>query len=509
VNQLLPFPTRTAPPLVVVGDALLDVDLEGVVRRVCPDAPAPVLDDLEERPRPGGAALAAWLAAEGGRDVVLVTALADDEPARRLRSLLDGRVRVLTVPTAGSTPVKKRVRSRGQTLLRLDEGVRGELGDAPNEELREVLRAAGAVLVSDYGRGLASHPGVRAALAEVVDDLPVTWDPHTKGAPPVPGIALATPNQEEARLLAPRHGGDERPGQADGAEDGLPGAARHARALRRHWSASAVAVTLGARGALLATGDGAPLVVPAPNVVALDTCGAGDAFAAAVTGLLAAGVEPGPAVAAAVEVAARFVAAGGASAVAAGGASAVAGGASAVAGGGGAGGVGGADDGLGNPVGPGADLDAVVAATRARGGSVVVAGGCFDLVHAGHVRYLEAARRLGDCLVVALNSDEGVRRLKGPGRPIVGEADRERVLRALACVDAVVVFDEPTPSVVLERVRPDVFAKGGDYTDRHIEEADVMARWGGAVVTLPYLDGRSTTNLLRTLQGDLEPAADA
>jgi rfaE bifunctional protein nucleotidyltransferase chain/domain len=124
------------------------------------------------------------------------------------------------------------------------------------------------------------------------------------------------------------------------------------------------------------------------------------------------------------------------------------------------------------------------------------------------VRYLEAARRLGDCLVVALNSDAGVRRLKGHGRPIVPQADRERVLRALACVDAVVVFDEPTPAAVLERVRPDVFAKGGDYTGRHIEESDVMAAWGGAVVALPYLDGRSTTRLVETLEHLTERQTD-
>lgn len=494
MNQLLPFPTRTAPPLVVVGDALLDVDLEGVARRVCPDAPAPVLEDLAEHPRPGGAALAAWLAAEGGRDIVLVTALGDDEPARRLRALLDGRVQVLALPTAGTTAVKRRVRSRGQTLVRLDEGAVGAIGPVPGAELREVLRAAGGVLVSDYGRGVAGVPAVRDALSEVAADVPVCWDPHGRGARPIPGLALATPNQEEARVLARAHAGYEPPAEADGAEDGLPGAARHARALRRAWSAGGVAVTLGARGALLATGDGAPLVAPAPRVAAHDTCGAGDSFAAAATGMLAAGSEPGQAVAAAVDVAARFVAAGGASAVAAG---------RAWSRGAGTPGTAAAD------LGPGDDAGAVVAAARSRGGTVVVAGGCFDLLHAGHVRYLEAARRLGDCLVVALNSDDGVRRLKGAGRPVVGEADRERVLRALACVDAVVVFDEPTPSAVLDRLRPDVFAKGGDYTNRHIEEADVMARWGGAVVALPYLDGRSTTNLLRTLQGDLEPAADA
>jgi rfaE bifunctional protein nucleotidyltransferase chain/domain len=127
---------------------------------------------------------------------------------------------------------------------------------------------------------------------------------------------------------------------------------------------------------------------------------------------------------------------------------------------------------------------------------VVAAGGCFDLLHAGHVRLLEAARALGDCLVVCLNSDESVRRLKGPGRPVVPQADRADVLRGLGCVDAVAIFAEDTPAAVLERLRPHLFVKGGDYGARDLPEAEVLARWGGQAVLVPYLEGRSTSGLL-------------
>jgi D-beta-D-heptose 7-phosphate kinase / D-beta-D-heptose 1-phosphate adenosyltransferase len=126
----------------------------------------------------------------------------------------------------------------------------------------------------------------------------------------------------------------------------------------------------------------------------------------------------------------------------------------------------------------------------------VAAGGCFDLLHAGHVRLLEAARALGDCLVVCLNSDASVRRLKGPGRPVVPEADRAEVLHSLGCVDAVAIFGEDTPAAALERLRPHLFVKGGDYGARDLPEADVLARWGGQAVLVPYLEGRSTTSLL-------------
>ena len=138
---------------------------------------------------------------------------------------------------------------------------------------------------------------------------------------------------------------------------------------------------------------------------------------------------------------------------------------------------------------------------RAAGGTVVATGGCFDVLHAGHVSLLRAARALGDCLVVCLNSDDSVRRLKGPARPLTPEADRVRVLEALECVDAVVVFDEDTPERVLQEVRPDVWAKGGDYALSDLPEAEVVSRWGGETVVLPYLAGRSTTGLIGAAAG--------
>jgi rfaE bifunctional protein nucleotidyltransferase chain/domain len=130
----------------------------------------------------------------------------------------------------------------------------------------------------------------------------------------------------------------------------------------------------------------------------------------------------------------------------------------------------------------------------------VAAGGCFDLLHAGHVELLEAARGLGDCLVVCLNSDRSIRRLKGPGRPIVDEADRRRLLEALHCVDAVAIFDEPTPIAILERLRPHVFAKGADHRLEDLPERAVLAGWGGTVAILPLAGARSTTSVIRSVR---------
>jgi rfaE bifunctional protein nucleotidyltransferase chain/domain len=127
---------------------------------------------------------------------------------------------------------------------------------------------------------------------------------------------------------------------------------------------------------------------------------------------------------------------------------------------------------------------------------VVATGGCFDLLHAGHVSTLMAARRLGDCLIVCINSDRSVGRLKGAGRPVVAENDRVALLRALGCVDAVVVFDEDTPETVLRELHPHVWAKGGDYSSETMPEARAVQDGGGQVIVLPFVEGHSTTRLI-------------
>jgi rfaE bifunctional protein nucleotidyltransferase chain/domain len=145
-----------------------------------------------------------------------------------------------------------------------------------------------------------------------------------------------------------------------------------------------------------------------------------------------------------------------------------------------------------------AEAAELAAALRRDGGTLVATGGCFDVLHAGHVATLEAAARLGDGLVVLLNSDASVRRLKGPDRPVQSADDRARVLLGLRSVDAVLVFDEDDPRTVLDRLRPDIWAKGGDYDASCLPELDLVRSWGGRVVLLPYLAGRSTTAILNT-----------
>lgn len=145
-----------------------------------------------------------------------------------------------------------------------------------------------------------------------------------------------------------------------------------------------------------------------------------------------------------------------------------------------------------------ARLVGICRARQARGERVVVTNGCFDLLHVGHVRYLQAARALGDCLVVGLNADESVRRLKGPNRPLIPGAERAEVLAALSCVDYVVLFDEDTAADLVRAVRPDVYVKGGDYGSgsKPLPEAEVVASYGGEVVLAPFTPGRATSSII-------------
>ncbi|MBL7258449.1 PfkB family carbohydrate kinase [Paractinoplanes lichenicola] len=448
--------------LVIVGDTLLDRDVDGSVRRVAPDAPAPVLDEERVTERPGGAGLAALLAAQSGQEVALVTALADDAGGARLSELLaEAGVKVYALPLPGATPEKVRLRADGQVLLRLDRGGSAQAPGAATEAVLDVLRAAKAILVSDYGRGVAGHPELRRALGETKAAL--VWDPHPDGPAPVPNARLVTPNLAEVRKLS---------GDAGGGNT-LAAAQRGAQALRQRWRAGAVVVTCGAEGAVLCHSGPTPLVVPAPQVGAGDTCGAGDRFAASAALALAEGALVSEAVQRAVADASAYVAGGGVNAA--------------------------PRELTVSPERIGADeAGQLVAEVRERGGTVVATGGCFDLLHVGHLATLRAARQLGDCLIVCLNSDDSVRGLKGPDRPLNPQHDRARMLAALDCVDAVVIFGESTPEAVLTWLRPGIWVKGGDYDA--LPETELVERWGGQTVIVPYLDGRSTTRTIAAAQ---------
>ncbi|BDT87511.1 hypothetical protein GV791_10090 [Nocardia cyriacigeorgica] len=304
----------SAGPLVIVGDVLLDIDIDGRADRRSPDGPVPVVDVTTIAHRPGGAGLAATLAAHDTGEVVLVAGFADDESGHRLRALLSHRVELVELPFSGSTVCKERVRAVGPCaggesgfapITRLDFG-HGRIVAGPlSAEVRSVLANARAVLVADYGRGAAAHPQIRTLLEQRSRRTPLVWDPHPKGPPPVPGADLVTPNRPEAEQLVPDSSGF----------------GARARELARRWSARAVTITLGADGAVLSYADRPAERIPVPvgesgSEQARDTCGAGDRFAVAATIAMSAGASAEDAVRHAVAAASAFVADGAATAFA-------------------------------------------------------------------------------------------------------------------------------------------------------------------------------------------------
>ncbi|WP_346926600.1 PfkB family carbohydrate kinase [uncultured Arthrobacter sp.] len=365
------------------------------------------------------------------------------------------------------TPVKTRLRADGHPVARFDEGCQVRPAPGVTPGMLEAVEGAGALIVADYGRGLTSHPALRAMIARLARSIPVIWDPHPAGAEPVAGITVVTPNLSEARAAAAAV-----PAGSPGTPHGVPDIAG---TLLRRWQSSAVLVTQGGHGATLVRASSpAPVHIPAPHTAVTDACGAGDRLAGSLAAHLMAGGDVEESCHRAVREAAAFLAAGGVAAL---------------------------------PSGPptlpfpgkGADALAVVRRVRAAGGTVVATGGCFDLLHAGHARTLAAARRLGDCLIVCLNSDASVRRIKGASRPIIGQQDRTELLQSLECVDAVLVFEEDTPERALDLLRPDLWVKGGDYDITQLPETALMESWGGRCLVVPHHPARSTTRLAAAL----------
>jgi rfaE bifunctional protein nucleotidyltransferase chain/domain/rfaE bifunctional protein kinase chain/domain len=546
--------------VVVVGDALLDREVLGTAQRLCPDAPVPVLDVAVEHVRPGGAALAALLVARDRWPVTLITALARDDAGSLLRSLLDrAGVEVIDVGSPDATVEKIRIGAPGHLLMRLDTGPTHSHPGPIDDAAKAALARAGAILVSDYGLGMTAEASVRNAVAAATTSRPVVWDPHPRGAELVPGVTLVTPNASEAGINAGAVlsvvSGAARQllvrwrAAALVITLGRRGAVLLADPLGTPFVAAARTVShadacgAGDRFAatatcLLATGARLPDVVTGAVAAATEFVSTGGASSvdqvcpgAGMLGrAVGVGFHAGPAaggdIAGAPQVrsngnrpdagAARADGRTGVPRVTGNGhrlrpvrygatpqADRARGSATPRAGYSGnrpmpqadPSGAGSAGDAVLAELG--ARAEQVAAAVREAGGTVVATGGCFDILHAGHVALLQAARSHGDCLIVCLNSDDSVRRLKGPRRPVQPVADRAAVLTALDCVDAVVVFDGDTPEAVLRRLRPDIFAKGEDYSGATLPEAAVIADWGGRAILLPLLEGRSTSKVLK------------
>ncbi len=466
-----------APRVVVIGDAVLDCWMRGPSRRLSREAPVPVVEVEVTHAAPGGAANTAVNLAAMGAKARLVSVVGDDEDGHTLRGLLEAAdvdTAGVLAASEGPTAAKRRIVADEAMVARYDTVPPPRSHAGFTRALDAALDTdPDAVVVCDYGTGALDDDAVSALAARRARCGVLVVDAHDPGrwAPVRPDVV--TPNAGEVEILL---------GRALPAPDRAAAAEAAAGELRARAGAGTVVVTLDRDGALLLA-DGLPAhrtwTRPVPESRA---CGAGDSFTAALALALAAGT-PAPTAVELAQVAADVVVGRAGTAVCSTGDLTARVGAS------------------GGTLSSAAELERLVAGHRAAGRRIVFTNGCFDVVHRGHVAYLNQAKRLGDVLVVALNADEGVRRLKGPDRPVNPLADRAAVIGALSCVDHVVGFAADTPVELLEALRPDVYAKGGDYTPEMLPETPTVAGYGGRVVILDYLADRSTTATLERIRG--------
>ncbi len=469
--------------VLVVGDVMLDVYREGTASRLCREGPVPVVRVRERTDCLGGAANTAVNLRQLGAQVDLVSVVGDDAIGSLVRRELEeaGVGVELAVEAARRTLALQRIVVGGQLVARFDEGSAGPAGPTVEEallvELARRFPLADAVIVSDYDCGVCT-PATIDLLARLQRSSPrlVVVDSKRPAAFRRVRPTAVKPNWSEALSLLGS-------GELDGITERADGIADHGDTILELTGAQVAAVTLDADGALLFERGRPPhrtFARRAPNTAA---AGAGDTFVAALTLALAAGRHTPGAGELASAAAAVVVGRGHTSWCSASDLEAE---------------LLGAD----KRIRPD-DLAEVVARHRRAGRRIVFTNGCFDLLHRGHITYLNRAKTLGDVLLVGVNSDSSVRRLKGEGRPINPLEDRMHVLGALSCVDGVIAFDGAMPADLLVAIRPDLYVKGGDYSVESLPEAPLVARLGTAVKFLPFMHDRSTTGIIeRIVEGD-------
>lgn len=468
------LPNFSSSSTLVVGDLMLDRYWSGGAERISPEAPVPVvhIKDIEERP--GGAGNVALNIAALGGEVSLVGIVGGDEEGSSLEKLLTNkRVGCNFQWEEGiRTSTKLRVMSRHQQLIRLDfeEDIEQFSLQPMLDRFQEQLQGCGAVILSDYGKGALRDPQQLIRMARAAK-RPLLVDPKGSDFSKYRGATIMTPNLSEFEAVV---------GPCRGSEEIVERGER----LRRELDMEALLVTRGEDGMTLLLEDEPPFHLPTHAREVYDVTGAGDTVIASLAAGLASGAAWRDAVATANLAAGIVVGKLGTATTT----------------------VAELHHATHDPEETGFgvldedDLQQAITQAHARGERVIMTNGCFDLLHTGHVSYLAEARKLGDRLVVAVNSDESVRQLKGESRPINGLEQRMTLLAALESVDWVVPFSEETPERLYCRVLPDVIVKGGDYRPEEVAGGACVTANGGSVEILQFVEGHSTTSIIEKMR---------
>ena len=467
----------------VIGDLMLDRYLWGKVERVSPEAPVPVVLLDKENCRPGGAANVAANLAGLGLQCRLLGCIGSDDAGRQLVDAVSQTgvgTQAIVQLAARPTITKTRIVGGHQQMLRVDRESNAGFAAEELQQLEHAVQLSMAampaiVVLSDYNKGVL-HPAVCQQVIRLAREagIPVLVDPKGRDYSKYRGATALTPNRRETA-------------DACGGIDDIDALLDAADRLRSQLGLEFMAVTRSEEGISLIE-QGHRLQIPAMAKQVFDVSGAGDTVIATLAAGMVAGLSHYDALHLANLAAGIVVGKVGTVAIT-------------------------TEELLGElaneEVREQADkvceldrLLARVAGWKAAGKTVVFTNGCFDLLHSGHVTYLEQARKLGHKLIVGLNTDRSVSALKGPSRPVIHEADRARVLAALEAVDAVILFDEDTPLQLIDRIRPQVLVKGSDYAEDEVVGGAQVKSWGGRVALVDIVPGRSTSNII----GKLAPA---
>ncbi len=460
--------------ILIVGDLMLDRYWHGMTSRISPEAPVPVVKVEQIEDRIGGAGNVALNVVSLGAGAALVAVVGDDEAG----GVLQERLRAAGIhadlhrSSVKPTITKLRVISRHQQLLRLDfeESFSSEDAAALPAKVADLLGGVGVLVLSDYAKGALQDPQALIAAARRAG-VPVLADPKGSDFSRYTGATLLTPNLQEFEVVV---------GPCSGEQELV----KRGLALLDKLHLEALLITRGELGMTLLRRDAPELHLPARAREVFDVTGAGDTVIAVLAAAIAAGSPLHEAVALANIAAGVVVGKLGTATVSAPELR------RAVQ----------REQGSERGVVNHEQLLVDIADARAHGEKIVFTNGCFDILHAGHVGYLEQARKLGDRLIVAVNSDESVTRLKGPGRPINSEGRRMAVLAGLEAVDWVIAFSEDTPEPLLESLKPDILVKGGDYTREQVVGWQIVECYGGAVQVLDFLDDCSTSAIVEKIQ---------
>jgi D-beta-D-heptose 7-phosphate kinase/D-beta-D-heptose 1-phosphate adenosyltransferase len=468
-----------APRLLVIGDLMLDEYLSGHAERISPEAPVPVVRVHETEQRLGGAANVMNNLRHLGCPVRALGFVGDDDAGRELvRLLADAGVEIAGIQflPGRQTTRKTRILSNHQQMLRFDREEKYQLSTAEESLLLQQAEVAAAdcqaMLLSDYLKGGLSPTILRGLIALGHRlGIPVIIDPKGSDYQRYAGASLLTPNRREAQ-------------QASGIEiNDTESLQRAGRWLRHHCQLSHLVITRSEEGMSIFSESG-ETHLPTEAREVYDVTGAGDTVLALLGFGLAAGLS--------LEESAQLANCGAGVVVGKVGTSTA-----------------NRDELLlalrryvradGEKILSAVTLAQLLQTEKMRSRKVVFTNGCFDLLHVGHVKYLQKARALGDLLVLGLNSDASIRRLKGEKRPLIGQEERAHILAALDCIDYVVIFDEDTPYELIRRLQPHILVKGGDYADKDVVGRDIVEACGGRVELIHFVDGKSTTSIIEKI----------